>query len=46
MTSEQRFCPLCNRVFTAGEAVLRCEGCGIMHHPACWVTNGGCSTSG
>lgn len=23
---------------------MRCEGCGVMHHPGCWVTNGGCST--
>lgn len=33
-------------MFTSGEAVLRCEGCGVFHHPACWVTNGGCSTPG
>lgn len=24
--------------------MLRCEGCGVMHHPGCWVTNGGCAT--
>ncbi|MGH2632615.1 MAG: hypothetical protein ACRDG3_04325, partial [Tepidiformaceae bacterium] len=24
--------------------MLRCEGCGVMHHPGCWVTNGGCGT--
>jgi hypothetical protein len=41
---QQRFCPLCDRAFLEGEAVLRCEGCGIMHHPGCWVTNGGCAT--
>jgi Prokaryotic RING finger family 1/Bacterial SH3 domain len=40
----QRFCPLCDRSFVEGEAVLRCEGCGVMHHPGCWVTNGGCAT--
>lgn len=40
----QRFCPLCNRPFAEGEAVLRCEGCRVMHHPGCWVTNGGCAT--
>ncbi|HEY5476110.1 MAG TPA: RING finger protein [Tepidiformaceae bacterium] len=40
----QRFCPLCNRPFAQGEAVLRCEGCEVMHHPGCWVTNGGCAT--
>jgi hypothetical protein len=40
----QRFCPLCNRPFAQGEAVLRCEGCTVMHHPGCWVTNGGCAT--
>lgn len=44
MTAEQRFCPLCSRVFTPGEAVLRCDGCGVLHHPGCWVTNNGCST--
>ncbi|MFN8508211.1 MAG: RING finger protein [Dehalococcoidia bacterium] len=42
----QRFCPLCDRPFTEGEAVLRCEGCGVMHHPACWVKNDGCATQG
>ncbi|MGE5596603.1 MAG: RING finger protein [Hyphomicrobiales bacterium] len=40
----QRFCPLCDRAFEEGEAVLRCEGCGVMHHPACWVRNDGCTT--
>jgi hypothetical protein len=40
----QRFCPLCDRSFQDGEAVLRCEGCGVMHHPGCWVTNNGCAT--
>lgn len=24
--------------------MLRCEGCSVMHHPGCWVTNGGCAT--
>lgn len=24
--------------------MLRCSGCGVMHHPGCWVTNGGCAT--
>ncbi|MEO6399080.1 MAG: RING finger protein [Tepidiformaceae bacterium] len=42
----QRFCPLCDRAFQEGEAVLRCEGCGVMHHPGCWVTNSGCVTQG
>src|SRR5688572_21586216 len=42
---QQRFCPLCDRTFADGEAVLRCEGCGVMHHPACWVKNGGCATN-
>lgn len=41
---QQRFCPLCDRSFLEGEAVLRCEGCGVMHHPGCWVTNAGCAT--
>ena len=42
--SVQRFCPLCDRTFQEGEAVLRCEGCSVLHHPGCWVTNGGCAT--
>ena len=42
---QQRFCPLCDRTFSDGEAVLRCDGCGVMHHPACWVKNGGCATT-
>lgn len=25
---------------------MRCEGCGVMHHPGCWVTNSGCATQG
>ena len=25
---------------------MRCEGCGVMQHPGCWVTNGGCATQG
>lgn len=41
---QQRFCPLCDRSFSDSEAVLRCEGCGVLHHPACWVKNGGCAT--
>ncbi|HET7737337.1 MAG TPA: SH3 domain-containing protein, partial [Tepidiformaceae bacterium] len=28
-----------------GEAVLRCTGCDVLHHPGCWVTNGGCATA-
>lgn len=24
--------------------MLRCEGCMVLHHPGCWVTNGGCAT--
>lgn len=24
--------------------MLRCDGCGVLHHPGCWVTNGGCAT--
>lgn len=44
MSAQQRFCPLCDRPFQEGEAVLRCEGCGVMHHPGCWVTNNGCAT--
>ena len=44
MSLQQRFCPLCDRAFQEGEAVLRCDGCSVMHHPGCWVTNGGCAT--
>lgn len=45
MTSQQqRFCPLCDQSFDGGEAVLRCDGCGVLHHPACWVKHGGCAT--
>ena len=42
----QRFCPLCDRPFLDAEAVLRCGGCGVLYHPACWVKNDGCSTEG
>ncbi|MBK7726349.1 MAG: hypothetical protein IPI33_14305 [Dehalococcoidia bacterium] len=44
MSAQQRFCPICNRAFQEAEAVLRCEGCSVLHHPGCWVTNGGCAT--
>ncbi len=44
MAGPQRFCPLCDRVFVEGEAVLACQGCGVLHHPACWVRNDGCAT--
>ncbi len=43
---QQRYCPLCDRSFIPGEAVLRCEGCEVMLHPACWVRNDGCTTEG
>jgi len=43
--AQQRFCPLCDQSFTEGEAILRCQGCGVMHHPACWVRNDGCATA-
>lgn len=43
-SQQQRFCPLCDRAFADGEAVLRCDGCGVMHHPGCWVKHGGCAT--
>ena len=26
--------------------MLACEDCGVLHHPACWVRNDGCSTDG
>jgi hypothetical protein len=42
----QRFCPVCDRLFNEGEAVLRCTSCGVQHHPGCWVRNNGCSTDG
>lgn len=45
MVVMQRFCPFCDRAFVEGEAILVCEGCGVMHHPSCWVRNNGCSTS-
>ncbi|MFN0096828.1 MAG: hypothetical protein ACKVVT_18880 [Dehalococcoidia bacterium] len=44
--AQQRFCPLCDRSFIPGEAVLRCAGCQVMLHPACWVRNDGCTTEG
>lgn len=45
MSVIQRFCPLCDRAFESGEAVLRCTGCSVLHHPGCWVANNGCATS-
>ncbi len=44
LTAQQRFCPLCDRSFADAEAVLRCQVCGVLHHPGCWVKNDGCST--
>jgi hypothetical protein len=40
----QRFCPVCDAPFARGEAVIRCDGCGVLHHPACWNRNDGCQT--
>jgi hypothetical protein len=42
-TPHQRFCPLCDTAFSPGEAVLRCSGCELLHHPGCWVRHGGCA---
>lgn len=42
----QRFCPVCDRLFNEGEAVLRCGSCRVLHHPGCWVKNNGCATDG
>lgn len=42
----QRFCPVCDRLFNEGEAVLRCTACTVLHHPGCWVRNNGCATDG
>jgi hypothetical protein len=45
LNGQQRFCPICDQGFLEGEAVLRCQGCGVLHHPACWVRNDGCATA-
>jgi len=45
MSPVQRFCPVCDRLFLDSEAVLVCQECSVMHHPACWIRNDGCATS-
>ena len=45
MSAVQRFCPVCDRLFLDSEAVLECQDCKVLHHPACWIRNDGCATS-
>ncbi len=43
---EHRLCPVCGVAFSGGEAVLQCSGCNVVHHTACWIEGGACSTVG
>jgi hypothetical protein len=39
-------CPICQTAIAAGEAVVTCPQCEQVHHQACWLEIGGCSTYG
>lgn len=42
-------CPFCHDALAMhdlGEGVVRCPGCEVAHHAACWREHGGCSTLG
>lgn len=42
-------CPFCHDALATqdlGEGVVRCPGCEVAHHAACWREHGGCSTLG
>jgi hypothetical protein len=44
-----RRCPFCKDDLGAGDlsqGVVRCPGCEVSHHTACWREHGGCSTHG
>lgn len=40
----QRFCPVCDVAFARGDALVQCDGCGVLYHPACWHRAGRCLT--
>jgi hypothetical protein len=42
-------CPFCHDALATqdlGDGVVRCPGCEVAHHAACWREHGGCSTLG
>ncbi len=41
-----RTCPYCQTEISDHDQVVYCEKCGIPHHKACWIENGGCTTYG
>jgi len=41
-----RKCPRCEQEFAAGDEVVECPRCHMVHHAACWKENGGCARRG
>ena len=36
-------CPVCNKIFTADDAIVVCPECGTPHHRECYAANGKCA---
>ena len=41
-----RKCPRCEQEFAAGDEVVECPRCHLVHHADCWKENGGCARRG
>jgi hypothetical protein len=39
-------CPICLTGIQAGEAIIACPSCDLVHHEECWAEIGGCGTFG
>jgi predicted RNA-binding Zn-ribbon protein involved in translation (DUF1610 family) len=44
--AQDAVCPTCQSALGQAEAVLTCPDCDQVHHQACWLEVGGCSTYG
>jgi hypothetical protein len=43
---KEAICPICQSGIAADEPVVACPNCDQVHHQACWLEIGGCSTYG
>lgn len=41
-----KYCPYCQKAFTAEDTALICSKCNTPHHHQCWVENQGCAVVG
>ena len=37
-------CPFCQETISEGQAVVKCDACGSLHHDLCWGHNQGCAS--